>query len=135
MAGARLLAAFIPGGPLQFIVAIQNSSETAELSVPRTLQPPDYFFSAVVADAAGRELYSSPRAKAGLKLHPQRPESYVNIAAGDALATVFQIERDELTLEPGHYQAAFTYHSGPYQGPGGKGAPGPLDVDIPFDVA
>ena len=121
--------------PLVVHFALCNPPGAAgPVRVPRVLRPAGAFVEMEVRAADGRTVWRTERPKIGLKLHPDRPESYLALEPGYTFGAL--LEADAPELAPGEYLLEVSYASRPYNGPGG--APGGElrhRSTVPFRVA
>ena len=137
LSGALELAVeIVTSRPLSIRCSLRNPPEaTRPQLVPRTLEPLGLFVMLTVVDDAGRVVFETDRAKAKLKLHPDRAECYLAVEPGDAFGVVFEVPLRELDLGPGRHRVEATYTNGPFVGP--EESPiGVLELscEVSFDV-
>ena len=100
--------------PLTVHFSLHNAAGQP-LLVPRVLAPLGAFVCLEVRDAGGALVYESPTVKLHLKLHPDRPESYLSLEPAYTYGVMFTV--DEVTLRPGPHELMISYCNTPYTGP------------------
>lgn len=102
--------------PLTLHVSLHNPVDaTKPVLVPRLLAPLGAFVNVTVLDELSATAWESPRPKLGLKLHPDRRESYLELEPGYSHGIVFRLEG--VPVPAGLCTARVSYSNGPYTGP------------------
>jgi hypothetical protein len=112
----ELLVAVVATRPLTVHVSLHNPATAAgPVLVPRPLTPLGAFVTLAVVDGRGSVVWESRRPKLGLKLHPDRRESYLELDPGYSHGVV--VRSDGVTLPDGPCELRVSYSNGPYTGP------------------
>lgn len=96
-------------------ISLYNPVRTTKpVLVPRLLTPLGAFVKVTVLDEGGAIVWETSQPKLGLKLHPGRRESYLELEPGYSHGVVFLLE--EVPVPAGPCELQVSYSNGPYTG-------------------
>jgi hypothetical protein len=125
----ELRAWLLAGDQLGIHVDLVNPTAAVEPRlVPRLMTPLGLLVGVTVLDEDGGMLWASTRPKAKLKLHPQRRESYIELAPGYSYGVEFRLPRVPADRAESVTEIRLTYTNGPFTGPR-KHPIGTLDLE------
>ena len=105
--------------PLVLHVSVYNPATSSErVLVPRMLLPVGTLLQIAVLDVDGATLWRSSAVKAALKLHPDRPDSYVELEPGYSHGAVVSL--DTVTEVARAAAVTVSYSCSVFTGPAGR---------------
>lgn len=109
------LTTIIQTSPLTLHFGFHHPAESeSPVSVPRLLTPLGYFVSIVITGEKKQIVYESDRPKVKPKLHPARPESYLQLEPGYTYGVMLEVE--DFQPARGVWQMTVTYSNREFQG-------------------
>lgn len=104
---------------------------TKPVLVPRLLTPLGAFVKVTILDQDGATVWETSQPKLGLKLHPERRESYLELEPGYSHGVVFRLEGIEVPAGPCEMQVCYSngLYTGPREQPVGELA---YNATVPF---
>jgi hypothetical protein len=109
------LVSVLESSPLMIHFSFHHPAHAeAPAYVPRLLSPLGYFISIEITNSKKDVVYASSKPKIKLKLHPDRPDSYLALDPGYTYGYALTVA--DFSAGAGTYHAAITYSNQEFRG-------------------